>query len=225
MSLSWHLRMLPRSCQFALVLALTGCAAKQAPSFALAIRVESDPGQALGGVAVALLRRPLGVTDDTGVLATSLRGLPGETVELSVICPTGYRSPTPQLIVRLRQLAEREKRPEYRVLCAPTVRTLVLAVRANGAPQVPVHILGEEIARTDKDGVAHARLLLAPGETIIVKLDTSDKQHATLMPHDPELRIVMPEHDEVVLIDQTFKRPAPPKRARRAPEPVGPQPI
>jgi hypothetical protein len=208
-----------------MLLASSGCAAKRTPEFQFIIHAESDPGQALAGVSFSTLGRPLGVTDRDGVLVASLRGASGESAELKVSCPPGYRDVSEKLTVRLREHAQRGVRPEYGVRCAPVVRRLVVAVRASGISNVPVQILGKEIARTDRDGVAHALLELPPGEALVVKLDTSARAHTSLMPHDPELRIVMPEHDEVVLFDQAFSRPPPPRRQRPKPEPVGPQPI
>jgi hypothetical protein len=208
-----------------ILLATPGCTAKPTPSFQYVIHAESDPGQALTGVSFSTLGKTIGVTDRDGVLVASLRGASGESAELKITCPTGYRDVSDKLTLRLRELAQRDKRPEYHVRCAPVLRRLVLAVRASGIFDVPVQVLGKEIARTDHDGVAHALLELPPGEALVVKLDTSARTHATLMPHDPELRIVMPEHDEVVLFDQTFVRPPPPRRLRPKPEPVGPQPI
>jgi hypothetical protein len=209
----------------ALALAMTGCAPASTPRFDVVIRVESDPGVGLAGARLSAVGQLLGATDHEGLLATTLRGAAGESVELSVACPAGHRSPADPLSVRLRPLVAREQRPEYRVRCSPLTRRLVLAIRANGGHDMPVRVLGSEIARTNGDGLAHALLEVAPGETLTVALDSSLAPHAALMPRDPELKIVMPEHDEVVLFEQTFTQPAPPRRARKRPEPVGPQPI
>jgi hypothetical protein len=201
------------------------CSSPQHLGFGFAVRVESDPGSPLAGARIAAFGRELGVSDARGALTTELRGLSGEVLELSVVCPDGYRSPSKGLTVRLRAPAEREKWPEYSVLCPPRQRRLVLAVRAQGGANLPVRVLGEEVSRTDTDGVAHVLLVVSPGETIVVKLDTSAWPHASLMPRDPELKVIVPDHDQVVLFDQPFSHPAPPARTRKRREPVGPRPI
>jgi hypothetical protein len=204
---------------------LAGCTARPAPTYEVTVRVDSDPGVGLAGAQLSLLGRPLGTTDAQGRFFALLRGASGETVELHVLCPAGHRSPSEPLRVRLRAPTGREERPEYHLLCPPLLRRLLLAVRADGAADMPVRVLGHEIAHTDGQGVAHALLTVAPGETVMVELDTRSRRHGGLMPQNPALRIEMPEHDEVVLFDQAFHKPAPPRRVRLRREPLGPQPI
>jgi hypothetical protein len=124
--------------------------------------------------------------------------------------------------VLLRPIAERGKRPEYHVLCPPLTRNLVLAVRASNGPNLPVRYLGKEIARTDSAGAAHALLKVSPGDTLTLTLDTSE--NAALMPQQPELKVTVPERDDIVVFDQTFTRPKPKIKHIRK-EPIGPQRI
>jgi hypothetical protein len=62
-------------------------------------------------------------------------------------------------------------------------------------------------------------LKVAPGEDLILSLDTSAPEHQALRPKSPTLKLTMPDHDEVMLFDQPFtiERP-PPKPAPAAPE-------
>jgi hypothetical protein len=94
----------------------------------------------------------------------------------------------------------------------------VVAVRAVRGPDLPLYYLGREIARTDRHGAAHALLMAAPGDTLSLTLDTSAPQHAQLMPQRPELRLTMPEHDDLVVFDQAFTLPKPKPRPRKPPE-------
>ncbi|MET0285700.1 MAG: hypothetical protein ABW352_14570 [Polyangiales bacterium] len=207
---------------FLLAALLFGCAERPTPLFMVAVRVESDPGVGLPNATLATHGRQLGVTDATGVTVATLAGVSGETIELNVDCPEGFRAPSAPLQVRLRPSKSPADRPEYRVACPPLQRRLVLAVKTDGAQDLAVRVLGEQIARTDRFGGAHALLNVAPGDVVVVKLDTSAQE--TLMPRDPELRVVMPERDELVLFQQTFTKPKP-KRAPRPKAPEEPTPI
>jgi hypothetical protein len=205
---------------FLLAVLLFGCAERPTPLFMIGVRVESDPGLGLPGATLSMHGRQLGVTDAEGLTIATLAGVSGETIELNVACPSGFRQPTTALLIRLRPSQRPSDRPEYRVACPPLQRRLVLAVKSE--PNLPVRVLGEQIARTDQLGVAHALLNVAPGDVVVVKLDTSAQ--AGLMPRDPELRVVMPERDELVLFQQAFTKPKP-KRRPRVKEPEGPTPI
>lgn len=210
--------------RWALLLAvlLLGCAERPTPLFMVGVRVESDPGVGLPGATLGMRGRQLGVTDAEGLTVATLAGVSGETIELNIACPTDYRQPTGALLVRLRPSKTASDRPEYRVACPPVQRKLVLAIKTDGSTDLPVRVLGEQIARTDRNGAAHALLSVAPGDVVVVKLDTSAQ--TTLMPSNPELRVVMPERDELVLFQQTFTKPKP-KRAPRPKAPEEPTPI
>jgi hypothetical protein len=181
-----------------------GCAVAKAPNFEVAVRVESDPGQPLAGATLTRDGQALAQTDARGVAELRLTGAPGERVQLQVRCPDGHRAPDKPLAIALKPLAEHGRRPEYRAACPPLLRSVVVAVRAQNGPNLPVKYLGKEIARTDAAGACHALLKVAPGETVTLTLDTSD--HTKLMPRSPELRLTVPERDELVVFDQTFTR-------------------
>lgn len=213
------------SIALASLLLFAGCteASARAARHALAVRVESDPGAPLANVTISRDGRPLGKTNESGVLSLALSGEPGDTVPLTVTCPAGYRSPREPLSVLLRPLAKGSDSPEYRAVCRPELRSLVISVRAQNGPGLPLKYLGKEIARTDAQGAAHALLKVAPGETVNLVLDTSEGAAQQLRPQNPELRVTVPERDDIVVFDQNFTAPkAPPaKRAKKA-EPVGP---
>jgi hypothetical protein len=204
------------------LLIAAGCTAVKAPHFELTVRVESDPGQPLAGAAIVRDGRTLAQTDAQGLAQLQLAGAPGERVPLQVSCPHGYRSPDKPLSIALKPLVEHGRRPQYRAVCLPLLRSVVVAVRAQNGPNLPVKYLGKEIARTDPAGACHALLKVAPGETVTLTLDTSSAEHARLMPQSPELRLTVPERDELIVFEQTFKR-EPEKRApRKKQERAGP---
>ncbi len=195
-------------------LAVSACGPTEQAPHQVLVRVESEPGQPLAGAVISRAGRELGASQADGIVALGLTGVPGEVVELSTACPSGYRAPEKPLSVALRQLADRTRKPEYKVLCAPLLRSLVIAVRAPNAVNVPLRYLGKELARTDESGAAHALLSVSPGEIVTVTLDTSGEEHAALMPQHPELKLSMPEHDEVAVFDQAFTRTEPARKKR-----------
>jgi hypothetical protein len=205
-----------------LALALTACTEQAQPVFSLQVRVESDPGTPLPGAVLSRAGKQVGQSDAQGLIPLHLSGALGESLTLDVSCPSGFRAPGKPLTVSLRSLIDDKHRPEYRVTCAPELRNLVVTVRAPLAVGVPLRYLGKEVARTDQDGTAHALLRLPPGESVDLLLDTSAPEHEGLRPQNPELKLVVPERDDVVLFEQQFRleQKAEPK-ARRA-RPKGP---
>jgi hypothetical protein len=187
------------------------CASPPAPSYRVLVRVESDPGVALAGAKIRRDGQSLGESDARGELRLQLRGPAGSQLALEVLCPSGSRSAQQTVLVALRPWTDTTRRPEYAVQCRPERRSLVVAVRAPNAAHVPLRYLGREIARTDAQGAAHGLLELAPDEVAKLTLDTSAPEHRWLRPRNPELKVSVPDHDEVVLFDQPFVVDAPKK--------------
>lgn len=216
------IRALARRALLASALPLAACAAKSQSTYTLLIHVESDPGVPLAGARLSSGGAPLGQSDANGRLELVLAGNPGQALAIDTSCPSGYRNPKEPLQIVMRPLAE-QKRPEFRVRCQPLTRSMVLTVRTQNGPGLPLRYLGKEIARTDGAGAAHALLEVAPGDTVTVTLDTSAPEHAALMPQNPELKTVVPERDEIVLFDQTFTVPKARAKKRVRPQASGPQ--
>jgi hypothetical protein len=202
------------------LLVLSACAVDKTSAFDVLIRVEADPGQPLAGASLAREGRTLAQTDARGTAQLRLAGVPGDVVQVQVNCPSGHRSPDKLVSITLKPLLEQGRKPEYRVACPPSLRNIVVAVRAQNGANLPVKYLGKEIARTDAAGACHALLKVTPGETVTVTLDTSATEHTRLMPQNPELKLTVPERDEVVVFDQTFTRPL--DKPRKRPKAVGP---
>jgi hypothetical protein len=205
------------------LLCACGTPAEQ-PAFELTVRVESDPGTPVPHAVLTHSGHALGKSDAEGLVSFRLTGALGEAASLDVTCPTGFRAPEKPLAVTLRALVDSRRKPEYRVRCAPELRKLVVAVRAPLAVGVPVTYLGRVLARTDQDGAAHAMLELPPGESVDLVLDTSGPEHRALRPQNPELKLVVPERDDVVTFEQQFRIEQKPKATRRVlrPQPAGP---
>ena len=198
----------------ALLLAVpaAGCARDvDRPAFEFSVLVESD-GEPLPGAVVQHDGIPLGTTGSRGAIGVRARGREGERLALDVLCPTGFRSPERPTLVTVRRTSEAEQRTEYRVSCPPEKRKVVVAVRAQRGPNLPVKVLDQEVARTDGSGIAHVLLEGAPEEILELTLDTSAEPR--LRPKSPTARFAVGSRDEIALLNQSFEL-APLPRARR----------
>src|SRR5258706_15639143 len=129
------------------VVTLSGCEILRAPPvapFETQIRVVGDPGEQLAGVEVVYRQRVVGTTDQTGLVKLQLKGDEGSNYDLSVRCPKGYSSPAKPISVVLRRSAEENAHAEYQVDCPRASRSVVIAVRADSGPNLPVLYLGKE---------------------------------------------------------------------------------
>jgi hypothetical protein len=199
----------------ALVVACSALEAKPL-RYSATIRVEADPGAPVAGAEVLRDGAALARTDASGRATFDLEGLEGEAIGIFVRCPGDYTSPAEPTRVLLRRNQDAERLPIYRVKCAPKLRTVVIAVRADNGPNLPVVYLGKEVARTDESGVAHAELRLRPGERIELTLNTDD--NTRIVPQNPSAVFFAKDRDELLFFDQSFKTLAGPRIGRRRPE-------
>ncbi|HTV23969.1 MAG TPA: hypothetical protein VMG12_35000 [Polyangiaceae bacterium] len=198
-----------------LLLAIAGCATPEPEPemYELSIRVESDPGRPLAGATVLGAAQFRSESDATGVVRLRINGQQGQRLRFQVRCPEGYRAPEQPLDVTLTRLGADAPPPEYGVRCAPEVRTVVIAVRAQHGAGLPVKHLGREVARTDRAGAAHVVMQLAPHEPIELSIDTSSQPK--LEPQNPTQRFEPPDTDAVLLFDAPFVTQKP--RAKAGP--------
>jgi hypothetical protein len=206
----------------AAVSALSSCADPPPPApFQIFVKVESDPGRPIPGATVSRGDKTLGTTDVQGRALLTMNGAEGEITSISVQCPEGFQTPPKPVGVKLTRLVDKGKVPEYTVSCPPTVRRVVIAVRAENGPSLPVLYLSKPITKTDENGAAHFALAVSPGAQFQVALDTAERKD--LKPSNPSKVFVVSERDEVLLFDQKFdveKKYVPPP-----PKPYVPKPI
>lgn len=203
-------------------LAATSCSEPPPPPpFQIFVKVESDPGRPIAGATIARGDKTLGTTDVQGRSLLTIKGAEGEITNISVQCPEGFQTPAKPIGVKLTRLIDKGKVPEYTVACPPTVRRVVVAVRAENGPSLPVLYLSKPITKTDDNGAAHFALAVQPGAQFQVALDTAGRKD--LKPSNPSKVFVVSDHDDVLLFDQKFeverKYVAPP------PKPYVPKPI
>ena len=172
------------------------------PPFLLFIRVEGDPSQRVAGATVTRDGALLGTTGADGRAMLTVAGAEGETTDVVIKCPDAFVSPTKPVSVRLTRFADKTKVPEYSVVCPPSLRHVVVAVKAENGPNLPVVYQNRVITRTDGSGAAHFALEVAPGAQFLVTLDTAE--NLRLKPPNPSKPFTAPLHDDVLVFDQKF---------------------
>jgi hypothetical protein len=187
---------------------------RQAAAFDLTVRVTGDLGRPLAGAKVFFEGTAVGRSNDRGVVRLAVHGREGEVITLTVACPDGFRPPSKPIEVALRRLADPGASPEYSATCQPLTRSVVVAVRADNGPDLPVRYLGQEVARTDESGAAHVLLTLAPDEEFELTLDTSGKIAESLRPQSPSARFTAKSVDEILTFNVPFTVERPAQKAR-----------
>jgi hypothetical protein len=189
---------------------VAGCSGPPPPeAFRIAVKVESDPTKPIANAVLSWANRPVGTTGADGRAILKVPGVEGEIVDITVTCPDGFQSPPRPLGVRLARFADKSKVPEYAVACVRPMRRVVVVVRAENGPNLPVVYLDRPVTRTDASGAASIALEVAPGAQFTVGLDTGDRMD--IKPSHPSKRFNVSTRDDVFLFDQRFdveKRPA-----------------
>ena len=196
----------------AFALGVGACARElPAPTYDCLVRVSSDPGMALANVSVLRNGQRVGATNQSGSLRLRLSGVEGETVTLTIQCPAGHRQPTEGVSVILKSVADATHVPEYSFACPPELRRIVVAIRAEQGPNLPVLFLGKELARTDSSGTAHVLLQQAPDSQFELTLGTDEEGAKQLRPHNPSMKFYVRDQDDVMSMLQAFVSKGPPK--------------
>lgn len=174
-------------------------------AFKIIVRATTPQGQPVKGAQLLLENKAVGATKEDGTTEIKFVANEGEAYDLSVQCPQGFQTPTKPIQVTLRKLAD-NKKPEFATTCAPSSQVLVVAVRAEGGPNLPVMYLNNEIGRTDESGAANVALRLAPNESFELKLNTTEAGAETLRPQNPSMTFTMKDRDDIVHFEQKFTR-------------------
>lgn len=188
----------------ALLSAMTaGCTEPPPPDpFQISIKVESDPGKPVPGASISRSNKLLGTTNVEGRVNLKIGGVEGEFTDVTVTCPEGFQTPLKPLSVKLTRLADKTKVTEYAVSCPPAMRRVVVAVRAENGPNLPVMYLDRPVTRTDAGGAASFALEVPPGSQFTVALNTIERRD--IKPISPSKLFVVGQQDDVFLFDQKF---------------------
>jgi hypothetical protein len=189
-----------------LVTSMSGCKdldPPPPPPFQIFIRIDSDPGHPVAGATVSRNSKVLATTGPDGRGMLTLTGAEGETTDVTIKCPDAFNSPQKPTSIRLTRFADKTKVPEYTVNCPPTLRHVVIAVKAENGPNLPVVYLNKAWTRTDVSGAAHFALEVPPGATFQVTLDTGE--NSKLKPQNPSKPFTVPPHDDILVFEQKFE--------------------
>jgi hypothetical protein len=194
-------------------LSLSSCAPPPQPSVAILLRTRSDVGGPVANADVYAGPTLLARTDREGLAHLNVAGAEGATFYIRVDCPTGYRSPNEPLAVRRLGIAAATA-AEYDVVCHELRHTMVIGVRAEGGPDLPVLYLGKEVARTDRSGAAHLTIAGDVHGRIELTIGTPGKENEKIHPQNPATVFEMPDHDDIQVFPVTFTRDKPVVKAR-----------
>lgn len=189
-----------------MMIGMSGASCSEPPQpdpFQISVKVESDPNRPIAGATIARANRVLGTTGLDGRATLRIAGVEGEITDVTVTCPDGYQTPQKPINIRLTRLAERSKIPEYAVQCPPSMRRVVVAVRADNGPHLPVMYLDKPVTRTDAAGAASFALEVPPGSQFTVSLNTNERRD--IKPINPQKVFVVTQQDDVFLFDQKFE--------------------
>lgn len=197
-----------------ILLALPMCAQAPAPA-SVVLRVTTTRGQPVVGAEVSLQRSVVARSDETGAARLEVSGRDGESFELFINCPPPLRSPVRPIVVR--RLDIQGGAAEHTAKCEETRRTLIVAVRADNGPDLPIFHLSREIGRTDRSGAAHIKIDADIRERIELTLGTGA---AKVHPQNPVAVYEPANQDELQRFEVTFTRD--PKKVARKPVVTGP---
>jgi hypothetical protein len=172
------------------------------PPFTVAFAVEGDPGEPLTGATVSRNDRTIATTGTDGRAQITLEGADGEIVDTSIKCPEGHTSPLHPVSIRLARTGD-GKAPVFKVTCPASQRHVVVAVKAENGPNLPVVYLGKVITRTDASGAAHFAIEAPPGDQFQVTLDTADDKK--LSPVSPSKPFTVGARDDIFVFEQKFE--------------------
>lgn len=210
-------------------LANAACGAPEAPAevklpFPADVVISSDPGTGTPGAELVAGGQKLATTDANGRARISLQGSEGDSVQIAVQCPAGFRSPSETIGVSLRRFSVGSRAPSFVARCAPLTRTVVVGIRAENGPDLPILYLGKEVGRTDAWGAAHVVLSVKADEQVTLAIDTKSRPdgRTKLRPESPTLTFVAKDKDDFVSLEQRFEIERSVVRVKVAPARPGP---
>jgi hypothetical protein len=201
-------------------LAGSGCAqAPVEPPQTVVLRVTTTRGAPVAGAEVRLEGSLVARSDDSGAARFLIGGRNGESFAAQVQCPAPLKSPARPVVVR--RLDIQGGAAEHSVKCEETQRKLLVAVRAENGPNLPILYLGNEIGRTDRSGAAHIKIDAEIHERVELALSTAEGDMVAVHPQNPIAAFEAADHDELREFAVTFTRD--PKKVVRRAAPRGPQ--
>ncbi|MCP4446736.1 MAG: hypothetical protein GY811_15520 [Myxococcales bacterium] len=195
-----------------LIVGLMACAAPKRDQFQLRMVTQSDDGYSLSGVTVWHGNQKLGTSSHSGKLDVVVEATEGANFDVQFDCPEGYDATRGGASVSLRgtsamplegEAAASSASSAFSMIleCQPRKRKAMVVVRTSKA-NTPIKLGKKVLARSDKHGIAHIPLEFAAKEVFELWLDTTE--NPLIRPINPEFSFVMPNHDQVFVLQQTL---------------------
>ena len=198
--------------------ALVACGSAQPPVHSQRANVTVHSEETRGPVAGASIRvngQPGGSTSSEGLVELKVNGIAGDKFHVELVCPEGYRPPTPDAQDIFVTPTLGGPPPQLVFHCESATRKATVNVHADNGPNLPVRYLGREIGRTDSHGLAKVTIDTAPGDSFELVLDTSAAK--TLHPQSPALSFRVDDKTSVFAFAQNFTVDKPRAKARSKP--------
>jgi hypothetical protein len=184
-------------------------------SVRLDVTVRDDAGRPLSDLAIEVDGVHVATSDATGRARATIHAPRAGRLAVATRCPEGYRAP----LARSLPLGRDTPRLQVALVCRPSLRTLVVAVRAPAVAGAWLRADGQPLGRVEADGTLHALLTRPPDSELRLSLDTS--AFPRLLPQHPARDVRVADRDELIVFDQAFEQPPtrPVRRPRTAPTP------
>ncbi|MGM0555691.1 MAG: hypothetical protein ACQEVA_04845 [Myxococcota bacterium] len=212
---------------------------KKQPSiiqFPMEISATDTNGEPVAGAKIIVDGSPVGFTDRDGLFQAALSERKGAEVTVSVEPPDGYKLTKDATTTQTMSLTENVT-GEGMTRVPVSLQAQMVSTKENyllwvdlqcdedsldegQCTDVPVLVGGEEVARTNEQGIAHITLTRVPGSSLKVEVDTpeyegDDEDEAWKMkPADPDWTLDLGTDAEVLVIEQRFTDPAAAERAK-----------
>jgi hypothetical protein len=193
----------------ALLSATSSCASqpRRQPDQSVEVRVTDFAGAPIEGASLAVGAREIASTAADGVATVTLTGRDGDLVALDVRCPAGYAAPAEPVLVRW--LSVDGGTASHAARCRKLRHRLVVLVRADGGPNLPILRLGRVVGTTDAAGAASMMFDLDRDERVELTLSTASLEKERVTPRDPTAVLEVTDADDVRLFDVKLARPKP----------------
>jgi len=162
------------------------------------------------GVEIWSGKRRLGTTGASGSARIALQRCGGRQRRTEREMPGRLCLAGTTVARRLRHLGNGSTLARFEVECFSLVHTVVVGLRAENGPRLPILRLKNVVGQTDEAGVAHLLLEASANEQIALTLDTS--KNTSLLPQNPTLDFVTRDSDELVLWRRVYSQQPPERR-------------
>lgn len=192
----------------------------------LIVKITNDEGDPLLGAKIQINNQITELANSAGLVRTTLQGVEGSSVELTLDCPPAYlpvgstkRNIVFRFLYRNKTLAPLHES----FICRSTKKNHVLVVRTDGRKNLPILVTGKPQGETNSMGVAQIPITGSAGDEVDIVIDTG--AHSALRPPNPSRRIQLPLKSKFIIFDQKFsnEKEAPKIKRKKRKTRLGPR--